>query len=116
MFIKDNKDVFEEICNLKDAIALENTNYTQKSKIAGRWKKIYNAMKEEKTPFTVAELNIKGNDIIDEIPNIKIERIGELLDYCLDYCLIHPKCNDKVFLISKIKKIIQKNQEYYTAL
>ena len=112
-YIRENKDVFEQVCDLKDAIALENTDFTQKSKIARRWRKIYNKMKEEKTPMIVPELALKGENIIEEIPNIKIGTISGILNYCLDFCLYHPRCNDRVYLINKVKKIVNKNPEYY---
>lgn len=113
VFIRLNKNVFDKICMLKDAVALENTNFTNTSKIATRWKRINSEMKYFRTPLTLSQLSIDGSDIIDCLPNIKLEKIGELLNNALDYCLHHPRCNEKEILLQKIKKIVQKQPNYY---
>lgn len=113
VFIRQNVDIFEDLCNLKDAIALENTKFTQKSKIAARWRKIYSNLLAEKTPFKLADLNINGDDIIDVVPEINVTLIGQILNKLLDFCLEHPRCNTKEFLLKKAKTIILKNPNLY---
>ena len=112
-FIRKNIDIFSEICNLKDAIALENTEFTTKSKIAAKWRRIYKRMLDNNTPFTLAELNVKGGDIIEAIPEIKVTQVNKLLNYLLDYCLAHPIANSKDTLIVIAKKQVLKNAEIY---
>lgn len=113
-FIKDNYDVFYDICDLKDAISLENTKFNKKSSVIKRWKKVYNQMKEEGAPIDVDQLNIDGNEILKYIPNIRREKIGNLLNIILDFCLIHPTCNEKKYLINYAKKIAKKRElEYF---
>lgn len=112
-FIRENIDIFDKVCMLKDAIALENTNFTQKSKIARRWKNINIKMQKLKTPLTLAELDLNGNDIIEAVPEIQINKLGELLKNSLDFCLHHPRCNMKDILIERVKKIVLKNPTYY---
>ncbi len=112
-FIRANIDIFDKICYLKDAIALENTNYSQKSKIAKRWKKQYQQIKSLSTPLSLSELNITGDDIIDTVPEINVVYIGEILNKLLDTCLYHPRLNNKNYLISYAKKLILKNPNKY---
>ena len=108
LFIRANFDVFEKICLLKDAIALENTNFTSKSKIAGRWRKVYKRMVELKTPIRLSELKLNGNNIIDKFPQIKLTKIGKLLNLMLDLCLHYPGCNEKEILLQKFKYFLRK--------
>ncbi len=112
-FIRENLDIFDQICDLKDAIALENTDFTRKSKIAARWKNIYKNMKAQNTPLNLSELDINGSDIIDIVPEIKLDQIGNILNYLLDYCLRHPSANNKNFLLELAKKKILKNPSKY---
>lgn len=112
-FIRDNIKVFDKLCLLKDAIALENTNFTQISKIALRWKKVYAKMKKLNTPVTLKELAINGTDILNCIPEIKNETIGELLNCMLNKCLHKPKLNEKEILLQKVKKMVLKQPNLY---
>ena len=112
-FVRTNFDIFEKLCFLKDAIALENTNFSSTSKIAARWKKVYNQMIQDKIPITIAELAVNGSDIIEKIPDVKIETISELLEELLNFCLIHPRCNEKEILVQKLQKIVKKEPKKY---
>lgn len=113
LFIRDNTDIFENLCFLKDAISLENTDYTTISKIALRWKGIYSHMVMLKTPLNLSQLMIDGNDIKNTIPSIKDEKIGEILTKMLDYCLHNPRQNEANILINKVKKLVLKRPKYY---
>lgn len=113
LFIRKNLKVFDKLCYLKDAIALENTNFTQISKIALRWKKEYEKINKLKIPMTLSELAINGNDILNCIPEINTEKIGTLLNCMLDKCLVKPKLNEKEILLQKIKKMVIKNPNVY---
>ncbi len=112
-FIRDNFDVFEKICILKDAIALENTDFTFISKIALRWRGVYNKMLLTKTPIELSQLMIDGNDIKEQMPSIKQEKIGEILHKLLDLCLLDPQLNEKNILLQKAKKIVLKRPKIY---
>lgn len=112
-FIVNNWNDFDEICMLKDAISLENTDYTKKSVIAQRWQVIKRKMEKFQTPISIKELNIDGNDIIDAVPSIRLEKINKLQNKLLDYCLDHPKCNDKQTLKTLAYKFANKNPEEY---
>lgn len=112
-FICENVNIFEKLCELKDAIALENTEFTHISKIAQRWKRIYDKMIADKTPLSISQLNIDGNDIISNFPSVKKEKIGEILNLLLEVCLNKSQCNEKDILLHKAKKIISKNPKVY---
>ena len=112
-FIRENVDVLDKICMLKNAIALENTNFTHTSKIADRWIKIYRKMLIEGTPLNLADLNLDGNDILEKIKDVKENKIGEILNSLLDYCLMHPECNEKDYLLEKTVKMVVKKPNYY---
>ena len=112
-FIRQYNNVFEKICLLKDAIALENTHFTNKSKIAAKWKIVHQEMQTYQTPLSLKELCIDGNDIIECVPEIRLELIGELLNKLLDFCLQHPRCNEKEILVQKVKEIVKKYPNKY---
>lgn len=112
-FIRSNLTNFEDICNVKDAIALENTDYTKKSVIAARWKRIYHIMLRSNTPLKMGELKITGNEIIEAIPNIRLEKIKELQSKLFDMCLDRPKLNNTEILKQKAQKYALKHAEEF---
>jgi len=112
-FIRENWNDFNEICLLKDAIALENTDYTKISIIASRWKAIKRKMEKYQTPIKIKDLDINGNEIINAVPNIKVEKINMLLNKLLDYCLDHPKCNQNAILKELAYNFANKKPEEY---
>lgn len=112
-FIRENFNIFENLCILKDAIALENTDFTSISKIALRWRGVYNKMLLTKTPINLSQLMINGDDIKTAIPSIKKEKIGEILNKLLDLCLFYPMMNEKDILTYHAKKIATRRPKIY---
>lgn len=112
-FIRENFNIFENLCILKDAIALENTDFTSISKIALRWRGVYNKMLLTKTPIKLSQLMVDGDDIKNAIPSIKNEKIGEILNSLLDLCLLNPVMNETDILINHAKKIATRRPKIY---
>lgn len=112
-FIVDNKENLWLIIKLKNAIRLEKSNLKRRSIRANKLNKIYNEMLSKGTPMSVKELNIKGDEIIKEIPNIRVNKISYLLKELLYKCIDWPANNTKEKLIILAKKVVSKNKEEY---
>lgn len=112
-FIFENKENIELIVYLKDAIALDKSNKKRKSYGGGKILKIYEKMKENKTPFNLAELNLKGDKLIEEIPNLKVNKIGVILNKLLLKCVQNPYLNSENNLIKLAKNLTNRRKKEY---
>jgi len=112
-FIFENKDNVELIVYLKDAIELDKTNRKRNSYSGRKILKIYNKMKENKTPFSLAELNLKGDKLIEEFPELKLNKIGLILNKLLIKCVHKPFLNNENILLNISKKIINRKKKEY---
>jgi len=112
-FIFENYENIELILDLKNAIALDKTNKKRKSIPAQIIKKQYNKMLKRNTPFELSELNLRGDSLIREFPNIKLNQIGKLLNLLLNKCVHKPYLNNEQALIVLARKIINRKQKTY---
>lgn len=57
-------------------------------------------------PLFLKDLNLNGNDLINELGIVKGKQLGEYLNECLDYVLKYPEKNKKSLLIQYIQNKI----------
>lgn len=112
-FIVENLETIELILQLKNAIVLDKTNNKRRSYIAGIIAKEYDKMKRKETPLTLKELNINGDDLIQNFPKINVKKIGEILNKLHYKCLDKPYYNKKESLLIVANKIINRNKLKY---
>lgn len=112
-FIVENKEDIYLIIKLKNAISLDKSNLKKKSIRANRLDKIYNDMLRKGTPMSVQELRIKGDRLIKEYKDLRVNKISALLKELLYKCLDWPAYNNEQDLIRLAGKIIKKNREEY---
>lgn len=112
-FIVENYQDIDLILKLKKAINFDKNNKNNLSFGALRIKNIYENMKKSNTPFTLKELKINGNDLKNTFPQMKEQKIGEILDNLLLKCIDNPRKNNKEDLLNLAEKILIKNKQYY---
>lgn len=112
-FIAENYQDIDLILKLKKAINYDKNNKNNLSFGSLRIKKVYENMKKSKTPFTLKELNINGNDLKNTFPQMKEQKIGEILDLLLLKCIDNPRKNNKEDLLNLTEKILIKNKQKY---
>ena len=112
-FIIDNSNEIELIINLKNAVSMDKSNMEKKSFSATRMQKIYTKMEKSNAPFQIADLKITGDDVIENIPDIKPQSIGLLLKSLLYKCGDHPSLNKKESLLKIAKSIVKRNKDDY---
>ena len=113
MFVFENKEVIENIIEIKTVIYNETTGYGKKNKSAEILRKVYNDMLKEKAPFELRDLAIKGDDIIKDNPKINLENVDTLLDKVLLWAAFNPKKNNKKELLDVAKKLINSKRAFY---
>ncbi len=113
IFIFQNKEVIENIIEMKTIIYNETTGYGKKNRSAEILRKVYNDMLKENTPFELRDLAINGDDIIKNYPNINIENIDTLLDKVLMWAALNPKKNNKKELLLVATKLINSKRGFY---
>ena len=112
-FIIKNHDTIELIIQLKNAIALDKTNKKRNSFSAIILTKHLNKMKAKHTPFNLSEVNINGDDLINKFPKLKVNKIGNVLEYLFFKCVDKPHYNKKETLLVVAEKYINKNKSEF---
>ncbi len=112
-FIFKNKDVIENIIEIKTIIKNENRQAVKLVKSAEKLRKVYNEMLKKGAPFVLADLNISGHDIIENFEDIKIENIDDLLEKLLLMAALKPKKNNKQELLIMANKVINSKRDFY---
>ena len=112
-FIIKNKDIIEDIIEIKIVCKNEGRSGIRRIKSAERLKKVYKEMLKQNTPFDRKDLEINGNDIIRLVPKIQIENIDDLIDEILKIVALNPKKNNKADLEVLVNKVINSNRDYY---
>lgn len=102
-FLLANHDISEKIFALKQAdfSACKDSSATAPSVLKLRG--IYEKMKEEGIPFTLKELNVKGNALIDV--GFPPETVGSTLESLLADCAIKIVQNEEDKLITRALKV-----------
>ena len=112
-FIFKNREIIENIIEIKSVIYNETTGYGKKCKSAEIIRNTYNQMIKDNTPFELRDLNINGDDIIKNCPKINIENIDVLLDNLLSWAVLNPKKNNKKELLLVMNKMINSKRGFY---
>ena len=90
LFIQKNYDIFDKLCDLKQADYLGSGIMDGISPSVINFKKIYRDMIEEGVPFTIGDLKVTGNDLIQA--GIPPQKRGEVLNNLLkDSAMIDSK-------------------------
>lgn len=110
-FIAANIDIFDKILLLKQADYSACKDDFKTAPTVLKFKGIYEKMREEGLPFTLKELNINGNDLLEM--GFPPEEIGNTLKKLLADCAIKIVPNDRAKLCERAQKllmeILQKN-------
>ncbi len=112
-FIFENNDVIENIIEIKNVVKNESKMNIRKIKSAEILRKTYNEMLKNGAPFDLCDLNIRGDDIIKDNPNINLSNLDDLLDKMLELTALNPKINNKQSLLVLARKLINSKRDYY---
>lgn len=112
-YILENRDIIENVIEIKNVVKNENRSNSRKIKSAVALRKVYNEMIKDGAPFDRKDLALRGDDIIKLEPNIRMENIDTLLDKLLSIASLNPKKNNKETLIVLAHKVINSNRDFY---
>ena len=112
-FIFQNFEVVENIIEIKNVVKNESRNHIRTIRSAEILRKVYNDMIKNGSPFYLADLQIKGDDIIKQTPNINLENLDVLLDNMLEATALNPKKNNKQDLLEMAKRMINSKRDFY---
>ena len=112
-FIFDNYEVVENIIEIKNVVKNESRVYTRAIRSADILRKVYNDMIKHGSPFYLADLQIRGDDIIKENPKINLENLDVLLEKLLEFAAINPRKNNKQDLLVEAKRMINSKRDFY---
>lgn len=107
-FLVKNYEHLEELLMVKQADFRASLEVEYTAPTLVKWKKILHDMQNDGTPFTLKELNITANELIDI--GFVADGIGKELKSLMDYAVLNPKNNVNEVLkkkaISDLKKYI----------
>ena len=112
-FIFQNYEVVESIIEIKNVVKNESRVYTRVIRSAEILRKVYNDMIKHGSPFYLADLQIRGDDIIKEYPKINLENLDVLLDNLLEYAALNSRKNNKQDLLVAAKQMINSKRDFY---
>ena len=70
--------------------------------VAERWRRIFEKMKTEHTPFSEDDLAVTGEDIMRELGIPAGERVGRIKHTLLLRCAVHPEENERSILLKRM--------------
>ncbi len=96
-------DIFFDLLNLKRADAKgQNFSLTEpRLAVYDKIEQLYKECKENKEPFSVKNLDINGHDLITL--GYSGKKIGDALQFLLNYVIEHPNENEKELLLNLLK-------------
>lgn len=112
-YVLHNYDVIQNIIEIKSVIKNENRDFPKKIRSAEILRKTYNEMVKEKVPFERKDLKIKGDEIIKQTPNLRLENIETLFDRLLEKVALDPKKNNKKDLLVLVNTLINSNRDLF---
>lgn len=66
-------------------------------------------LKDNNVPFSLKELKINGNDILNQYPMVDRRKMAYILNQLLFMCIENPKNNNKKTLLDKVKNLIKED-------
>lgn len=112
-FIFENHDVIENIIEIKTVIKNENKSTLKTNRSARILRNVYNEMLKAGAPFDRLDLKVRGDDIIRQNPNVRLENLDTLIDNLLLKAALNPKINNKETLLVMANKMINSNRSLY---
>ena len=111
MQVRQNKVTSERECRL-----FIQSNFAYLNELLGLCKlagigenlfKVMELMKIDNTPFSLKELNLNGNDLIEYYPELPRELYSRVLNGLLSMCAIMPELNKKETLLFTVPDILR---------
>ncbi len=96
-------DILDELYLLKQADFSACKNNLSVAPTVNKWKTIQNEMVSEGVPFTLSQLNIRGNELIEA--GISPNQVGVILNELLLACALNAKLNERERLIKQALKM-----------
>lgn len=96
-FIVKHYSLLDKLYAIKQADFSACRDVKTQAPFIEKWKKIENKMREEGAPFTLSDLKVRGNELIDA--GISPNEVGKTLEYLLLECAVYPQFNEKSRLI-----------------
>lgn len=106
MFLVKNNQRLNDLLMVKQADFRASLEIESTAPTLVKWKKLYNEMKKDGTPFSLKELNITANDLMDL--GYKDSEIGKQLNWLFDYAVLYPEKNNRNTLIAQAKRKLSK--------
>ncbi len=101
-FIVKNYDIFDKILLIKQADFSGCRDDLSIAPCVSKWRAIFDKMVEECAPFTLKQLAVRGNELIEI--GVEPSETGEILQYLLEECAAGVLVNDRQKLLAYTEK------------
>ena len=108
MIIRVGQENFDDLLAVKRADTMAQSMYHREEKLAyiDELEKMYRAIVAAGDCLKIKDLKINGKDLIDMgVP--QGQRIGEILKAVFDEVVDNPECNDRDYLLNRVKDMLQ---------
>ena len=106
MFLVKNNKRLNDLLLVKQADFRASLEIESTAPTLVKWKKLYAVMKKDGTPFSLKELDVTANDLIEL--GYKDSEIGVQLRWLFDYAVLHPEKNKRETLLAQAKRKLAK--------
>ena len=104
--IKLGRKNFEMLIELRCADIAGSGKGYKTCGAAENWRKELDIILKTGVPWTLKELDITGQELMDELGLGSSVLIGKLLEELHRYCVLYPSANKKALLVSRAKKLL----------
>ena len=105
-FLVKNYDSIEQLLDVKQADFRASLEVDYTAPTVVKWRKILSKMKMDGTPFTIKDLKINGQDLMDL--GYKDKEIGKELKNLWDFAILSPEKNSFEVLLARAKQDLKK--------
>ena len=108
-FLVKHQDRLDELRRVKQADFRASLEIESTAPTIIKWKKIYDKMQADGTPFNLKDLKVSSSDLMDI--GYKGQQIGKELKALFDYAVLNPNKNNHQTLMTLAKKHFDKLQK-----
>ena len=108
-FLVKHQDRLDELRRVKQADFRASLEIESTAPTIIKWKKIYDKMQADGTPFNLKDLKVSSSDLMDI--GYKGQQIGRELKALFDYAVLNPNKNNHQTLMTLAKKHFDKLQK-----
>ena len=110
LFLAEHADLLSDLFVLKQADYVGCGWKNDLCPTVERMQRTLAAMREEGAPLTLAELRVNGGDVLERVPDLPRQQIGEVLSALFRDCVLGILPNDRERLLARLDRLKERRK------